>query len=68
MLVIPLAIEIYYARTKVHFNNSYLTRAGYALNRKWRIYIMRGSKPTVLLILDGYGLNDNPEGNAIAMG
>ena len=28
---------------------------------------MRGSKPTVLLILDGYGLNDNPEGNAIAM-
>ena len=23
---------------------------------------MRGSKPTVLLILDGYGLNDNPEG------
>ncbi len=28
---------------------------------------MRGSKPTVLLILDGYGLNDNPENNAIAM-
>ena len=28
---------------------------------------MRGSKPTLLLILDGYGLNDNPEGNAIAM-
>ncbi|MCR5102699.1 MAG: 2,3-bisphosphoglycerate-independent phosphoglycerate mutase [Butyrivibrio sp.] len=28
---------------------------------------MRGSKPTVLLILDGYGINDNPEGNAIAM-
>ena len=24
-------------------------------------------KPTVLLILDGYGINDNPEGNAIAM-
>ena len=22
-------------------------------------------KPTVLMILDGYGLNDNPEGNAI---
>jgi 2,3-bisphosphoglycerate-independent phosphoglycerate mutase len=32
-----------------------------------RIDIMRGSKPTVLLILDGYGINDNPEGNAIAM-
>ena len=28
---------------------------------------MRGSKPTLLLILDGFGLNDNPEGNAIAM-
>ena len=28
---------------------------------------MRGSKPTVLLVLDGYGLNDNPEYNAIAM-
>ncbi len=28
---------------------------------------MRGSKPTVLLILDGYGINENPEGNAIAM-
>ena len=28
---------------------------------------MKGSKPTVLLILDGYGLNENPEGNAIAM-
>jgi len=28
---------------------------------------MKGSKPTLLLILDGYGLNDNPEGNAIAM-
>ncbi len=28
---------------------------------------MKGSKPTVLLILDGYGLNDNPKGNAIAM-
>ena len=28
---------------------------------------MRGSKPTVLLVLDGYGLNDNPKGNAIAM-
>ena len=28
---------------------------------------MRGSKPTLLLILDGYGLNDNPEANAIAM-
>ena len=24
-------------------------------------------KPTVLMILDGYGLNENPEGNAIAM-
>ena len=24
-------------------------------------------KPTVLLILDGYGLNDNPKGNAVAM-
>ena len=24
-------------------------------------------KPMVLMILDGYGLNDNPEGNAIAM-
>lgn len=24
-------------------------------------------KPVVLMILDGYGLNDNPEGNAIAM-
>ncbi|MDO4477895.1 MAG: 2,3-bisphosphoglycerate-independent phosphoglycerate mutase [Lachnospiraceae bacterium] len=24
-------------------------------------------KPTVLMILDGYGLNSNPEGNAIAM-
>ena len=23
-------------------------------------------KPTVLLILDGYGLNDNKEGNAVA--
>ena len=28
---------------------------------------MKGSKPTVLLILDGYGINPNPEGNAIAM-
>jgi 2,3-bisphosphoglycerate-independent phosphoglycerate mutase len=28
---------------------------------------MRGSKPTVLLILDGYGLNDVKENNAIAM-
>jgi 2,3-bisphosphoglycerate-independent phosphoglycerate mutase len=28
---------------------------------------MRGSKPTVLLILDGYGINENPNGNAIAM-
>ncbi|SHH12914.1 phosphoglycerate mutase [Butyrivibrio fibrisolvens DSM 3071] len=28
---------------------------------------MRGSKPTLLLILDGFGLNENPEGNAIAM-
>ena len=28
---------------------------------------MRGSKPTVLLILDGFGINENPEGNAIAM-
>ena len=28
---------------------------------------MRGFKPTVLLVLDGYGLNDNPEYNAIAM-
>ncbi len=24
-------------------------------------------KPVVLMVLDGYGLNDNPEGNAIAM-
>ena len=24
-------------------------------------------KPTVLMILDGYGLNDRTEGNAIAM-
>ena len=24
-------------------------------------------KPVVLMILDGYGLNDNPEANAIAM-
>ena len=24
-------------------------------------------KPVVLMILDGYGLNDNPKGNAIAM-
>ena len=24
-------------------------------------------KPTVLMVLDGYGLNDNPKGNAIAM-
>ena len=24
-------------------------------------------KPTVLMILDGYGLNENPEGNAIAL-
>ena len=24
-------------------------------------------KPTVLLILDGFGLNDNPVGNAVAM-
>ena len=28
---------------------------------------MKGSKPTVLLLLDGYGINRNPEGNAIAM-
>ena len=28
---------------------------------------MRGSKPTLLLILDGFGLNDNPKGNAVAM-
>ena len=24
-------------------------------------------RPVVLMVLDGYGLNDNPEGNAIAM-
>ena len=24
-------------------------------------------KPVVLMVLDGYGLNSNPEGNAIAM-
>ena len=24
-------------------------------------------KPEVLMVLDGYGLNDNPVGNAIAM-
>ena len=24
-------------------------------------------KPVVLMVLDGYGLNDNPKGNAIAM-
>ena len=24
-------------------------------------------KPVVLMVLDGYGLNENPEGNAIAM-
>ena len=28
---------------------------------------MQGYKPTVLLIMDGFGINDNPEGNAIAM-
>ncbi|WP_026506671.1 2,3-bisphosphoglycerate-independent phosphoglycerate mutase [Butyrivibrio sp. MC2013] len=28
---------------------------------------MKGSKPTVLLIMDGFGLNDKTEGNAIAM-
>ena len=28
---------------------------------------MRGSKPTVLMILDGYGLNDRKDGNAVAM-
>ncbi len=28
---------------------------------------MKGNKPTVLMILDGYGLNDNPEANAVAM-
>ena len=28
---------------------------------------MQGSKPTVLLIMDGFGINDNPKGNAIAM-
>ena len=25
-------------------------------------------KPTVLMILDGYGLNDNKSGNAVAQG
>ena len=25
-------------------------------------------KPTVLMILDGYGLNDNTTGNAVAQG
>ena len=24
-------------------------------------------KPVVLMVLDGYGLNENPEGNAVAM-
>ena len=24
-------------------------------------------RPVVLMVLDGYGLKDNPEGNAIAM-
>ncbi len=28
---------------------------------------MKGSKPTVLMILDGFGLNDNPEANAVAI-
>ena len=62
-LVKMLTIDIYYARNYKAF---YLI-AFNVLHVKWRIYIMRGSKPTVLLILDGYGLNDNPEGNAIAM-
>ncbi|MBQ7680205.1 MAG: 2,3-bisphosphoglycerate-independent phosphoglycerate mutase [Butyrivibrio sp.] len=28
---------------------------------------MRGNKPTMLLILDGFGINDNPVANAVAM-
>ena len=28
---------------------------------------MRGYKPTVLMIMDGYGLNDRKDGNAVAM-
>ncbi len=28
---------------------------------------MKGSKPTVLMILDGFGLNENPEANAVAI-
>ncbi|MCR4901842.1 MAG: 2,3-bisphosphoglycerate-independent phosphoglycerate mutase [Butyrivibrio sp.] len=28
---------------------------------------MKGSKPTVLMILDGFGLNENPKANAVAM-
>ena len=28
---------------------------------------MRGHKPTMLLILDGFGINDNPVANAVAM-
>lgn len=32
---------------------------------EWRTNMSK--KPVVLMVLDGYGLNDNPEGNAIAM-